>query len=181
MYSVQGLSKRTILALLGFNVIIPGSWREIHSLNLIPGRRASRGDRRPSTAVPLRPSRGVGRRQRWPRLPCRRWKEGTIEVYIAFHACKLKFRLRELPSCSCSTVAPVVCFQGRVAGLDATEAGNEFFKLKFSLQACCCPNKRHVAVKGCRSEVLIHATHDHVYLHCRVHEYEIDKVRAKIK
>ena len=35
--------------------------------------------------------------------------------------CKLKFRLRELTSCLCSAAASDVCFDGRVAGLDATE------------------------------------------------------------
>ena len=45
--------------------------------------------------------------------------------------CKLKFRLRELTSCLCSTAAPAVCFKGCVADLDATETGNEFSQLKF--------------------------------------------------
>ena len=40
-------------------------------------------------------------------------------------ACKQKFRLRELTSCLCSAAASAVCFEGLVAGLDATETGNE--------------------------------------------------------
>ena len=39
-------------------------------------------------------------------------------------ACKLKFRLRELTSCLCSAAAWAVCFEGSVAGVNATETGN---------------------------------------------------------
>ena len=46
-------------------------------------------------------------------------------------ACKLKFRLRDLTLCLCSAAAPAVCFNGRGAGVDATETGYEFSKLKF--------------------------------------------------
>ena len=46
-------------------------------------------------------------------------------------ACKLKFRLRELNSCLYSAAASAVCFEGRVAGLDATETENEFSQLRF--------------------------------------------------
>ena len=46
-------------------------------------------------------------------------------------ACKLKFRLKDLTSCLCSAAAPAVCFKGLVAGVDATETGNEFSQLKF--------------------------------------------------
>ena len=38
---------------------------------------------------------------------------------------KLKFRLREFTSCLCSAVDLAVCFEGRLAGLDATETGHE--------------------------------------------------------
>ena len=41
-------------------------------------------------------------------------------------ACKLKFRVRDLTSCSAA--APAVCFKGRVAGV---ETGNEFSQLRF--------------------------------------------------
>ena len=56
------------------------------------------------------------------------WRGCTIS-----QACKLKFRLRELTSCLCSTAASYVCFVGRVAGLDATETGNELSQPKFEL------------------------------------------------
>ena len=48
-------------------------------------------------------------------------------------ACKIKFRLRELISCLCSAAALAVCFEGRVAGLEATETGNEISQPKFEL------------------------------------------------
>ena len=48
-------------------------------------------------------------------------------------ACKFKFRLRDLISCSCSTSALAVCFEGRLAGPDATETGNELSQPKFEL------------------------------------------------
>ena len=49
-------------------------------------------------------------------------------------ACKLIFRLRKLTSCLCSAATTAVCFEGRVAGLDATETGNELSgsKLQFT-------------------------------------------------
>ena len=40
-------------------------------------------------------------------------------------ACQIKFRLRELTSCLCSTAASAVWFEGRLAGLDTTETWNE--------------------------------------------------------
>ena len=43
----------------------------------------------------------------------------TIAEYIP------KFRLREFTSCLCSTAASALSFEGCVAGLDATETGNE--------------------------------------------------------
>ena len=43
-------------------------------------------------------------------------------------ACKLKCRLRELTSCFCTGA---VCFEGRVAGLDVTDRGNELFQPSF--------------------------------------------------
>ena len=46
-------------------------------------------------------------------------------------ACKLKCRLRELISCLCSAAALAVCFEGRLAGLDPTETGNEISQPKF--------------------------------------------------
>ena len=48
-------------------------------------------------------------------------------IYI--QACKLKFRLRVLTSCLCSTAALAVWFKGRVAGVDI--AGNEVSHLIF--------------------------------------------------
>ena len=53
-----------------------------------------------------------------------REKEMRFEVAHQ-QACKLKFRLGELTSCLCSAAASAVCFEGRVAGLDAAETGNE--------------------------------------------------------
>ena len=46
-------------------------------------------------------------------------------------ACKLKFKLRELTSCLGSAAALTVCFEFRVAGLDATETGNGVFSHLF--------------------------------------------------
>ena len=45
--------------------------------------------------------------------------------------CKLKLRLREFTSCLCSTIASAVCFEGCLAGPDATETGNEVSQPKF--------------------------------------------------
>ena len=46
-------------------------------------------------------------------------------------ACKPKFRFRDLTSCLCSAAAPAVCFKAHVAGVEATETGNEFSQLRF--------------------------------------------------
>ena len=46
-------------------------------------------------------------------------------LYAYYQACVLKFKLRELPSCLCSAAAWAVCFEGSVAGVNATETGNE--------------------------------------------------------
>ena len=51
--------------------------------------------------------------------------------YLIYQTCKLKFRLRELISCLCFDAALAVCFEGRVASLDATETENEFSQLRF--------------------------------------------------
>ena len=58
------------------------------------------------------------------------------ERKIYHQACKLKFRLRDLTSCLFSAASLAVCFKGRMAGVDATETGNQFSQLKFNLQAC---------------------------------------------
>ena len=52
-----------------------------------------------------------------------------------FHdqACKLKFRLRELFSCLCSAAAQAICFEGSLAGLDATETGNVLSQATFKV------------------------------------------------
>ena len=46
-------------------------------------------------------------------------------------ACKLKFRLIELTSSLSSAAVSAVCFEGHVAGLDATETGYELPQPKF--------------------------------------------------
>ena len=46
-------------------------------------------------------------------------------------ACKLKLKLIELTSCLSSAAASAVCFEVRVASLDATKKGNEFPQPKF--------------------------------------------------
>ena len=50
-------------------------------------------------------------------------------------ACKLKFKLREPTFCLCSTAAWAVCYEGSVAGLDATETGQRSLNLHLILQA----------------------------------------------
>ena len=45
--------------------------------------------------------------------------------YGYYQACKLKFRLRDFTSSLCSAAAWAVCFEGSVAGVNATETGNE--------------------------------------------------------
>ena len=54
-----------------------------------------------------------------------------LTLLIIDQACKLKFRLRELTPCSCSTAALAVCLEGSVAGPDAT--ANELSQPKFEL------------------------------------------------
>ena len=44
---------------------------------------------------------------------------------IERQACYIKFKLRDFTSCLCSAAAWAVCFEGSVAGVKATEAGNE--------------------------------------------------------
>ena len=60
------------------------------------------------------------------------WINGKADKRFLVYdqACALKLRLRELTSCLCSPTALAVCFEGRMAGLDATETGNEFSQLK---------------------------------------------------
>ena len=58
---------------------------------------------------------------------------GSDGVLFHLQACELKFRLREFTSCLCSAAALVVCFEGRLAGLDATETGNELSQPTFEL------------------------------------------------
>ena len=56
------------------------------------------------------------------------------ELFSLMHrvqACKLKFRLRDLTFCLCSTAASTVCFEGPLSGLDATETGSELSQPKF--------------------------------------------------
>ena len=59
--------------------------------------------------------------------PCILSQDKEIQLYdnTKKQACKLKSKLRELTSCLCSAPAMAVCFEGRVAGLNATETGNE--------------------------------------------------------
>ena len=60
------------------------------------------------------------------------WSPTYSEGHICpEQACKLQFRLRELPSCLCSATALAVCFKGGVAGLDAKETGNKLYQPKF--------------------------------------------------
>ena len=46
-------------------------------------------------------------------------------------ACEFKCRLRELLPCLCSAAAFAVCLEGRLAGLNATETGNELSQPTF--------------------------------------------------
>ena len=46
-------------------------------------------------------------------------------------ACVFQFWLRELTSRLCSATASAVCFEDFVAGLEASETGNDPFQLKF--------------------------------------------------
>ena len=50
-------------------------------------------------------------------------------------ACKLKFILRKLTLCLYSSAVLAVRFEGRVAGLDATEKGNEISQPKFDIKS----------------------------------------------
>ena len=52
-------------------------------------------------------------------------------VFLNELVCKLKYRLREVTSCWCSAAALAICFEGRVAGLDAAITGNKLYQLKF--------------------------------------------------
>ena len=56
-------------------------------------------------------------------------------------ACKLKLRLRELTSCLCSAAASAVCFEGHMAGLDATETGKELSQPQFEFTSL--PKRHH--------------------------------------
>ena len=58
-------------------------------------------------------------------------QEALPDGRIDLQACKLKFRLRELTSCLCSAAASAVCFEGCLAGPDATVTGNERSQPKF--------------------------------------------------
>ena len=59
-----------------------------------------------------------------------RRKKGLI-LLLEYQACKLQFRLRDITSCLYSVAALAICYKGRVAGVDGTEAGKEFSQLKF--------------------------------------------------
>ena len=54
-------------------------------------------------------------------------------------ACKFKFRLKDLTSCLCSAASPAFCFKDRVAGVNATETGNELSQptLEFTSLVIC--------------------------------------------
>ena len=56
------------------------------------------------------------------------FKDGMMS---SIQACKLKFRLSKLTSCLCSAAASAVYFEGRMAGLDPTETGNELSQPTF--------------------------------------------------
>ena len=75
-----------------------------------------------------------------------------IEFHIALltcgaqgneQACKPKFRLKELASILCSATVLVVCFEGCMAGLDATEIGNELYQPTFEFASLAMTNKLH--------------------------------------
>ena len=51
--------------------------------------------------------------------------------FRSYQVCKLKLGLRELTSCLCSAAALAVCFEGHVAGLNATETGNKLSQHTF--------------------------------------------------
>ena len=52
------------------------------------------------------------------------------QCFTYLQACKYKFRLRDLTSCSCSAAASAVCFECQVAVVDTTETGSEFSQPK---------------------------------------------------
>ena len=54
-----------------------------------------------------------------------------LQSKVEDQACKLKLRLGELSSCLCSAAALAVCFEGCMAGLDATGTGNELSQSTF--------------------------------------------------
>ena len=64
----------------------------------------------------------------------------VVVAYLYGQACKLKFRFRELTSCSYSAA---VCFEGPVAGLDTTETGNELSQPNFEFTALLMAQKLH--------------------------------------
>ena len=83
----------------------------------------SEGDGR-STRWTCRDDNGVGGRNGRPAAGTK-GKEGERLVGVHQQARKLKFRLRKHTSCFCYGVGSAASFEGRVAGLDATERGNE--------------------------------------------------------
>ena len=63
-------------------------------------------------------------------LPLNQDHEGKSRMNNV-QAFKLKLRLRDFTSCLCSAAVSAVCFEGRMAGVDATETGNELSQTKF--------------------------------------------------
>ena len=57
----------------------------------------------------------------------------TVQISLSASNLKLKFRLRVLISCLCFAAAWAVCFEDHMAGLDATETGNDISQPKFAL------------------------------------------------